>query len=144
MAHGVFWSCPQCGGRALSVELLRRTFTPDSINPFWRRVISDSGSSGRLCPCCGRGMIEVSLADTPETSRIDVCRPCHFVWFDAHEIEELEPRAPSPELPPEARQARALLEIHRLARAAEGRDLDGALLDAWWKKVVRFLGLWVS
>ncbi len=59
-------------------------------------------------------------------------------------IEELEPRAPSPELPPEARQAGAMLEIHRLARAAEGRDLDGALLDAWWKKVVRFLGLWVS
>jgi hypothetical protein len=38
----------------------------------------------------------------------------------------------------------ALVEIQRIARAAEGRDLDGALLDTWWKKVIRYLGLWVG
>ena len=26
LEHGVFWACAQCGGRALSVKLLRRTF----------------------------------------------------------------------------------------------------------------------
>lgn len=144
MAHGIFWACPECAGRALSVELLRRTFTRDSVNFFWSRVIAHLGSPGRTCPCCGRTMTEVALADTPETSRIDVCQLCHFVWFDADEISQLTPRDAAAEPAPEARQATAILEIHRLARAAEGRDLDGALLDAWWKKVVRALGYWVS
>jgi len=34
MSHGVFWACDKCAGRAITVELLRRTFTPESINPL--------------------------------------------------------------------------------------------------------------
>ena len=143
MPHGVFWACSRCGGRALSVELLRRTFTGDSINFFWSRVIAQLGAPGRDCPCCGRSMTEVALANTLDSARIDVCQLCHFVWFDADEISVLAPRNPNARPSPEARQATALLEIERLARAAEGRDLDGALLDAWWKKVVRVLGYWI-
>ena len=89
-------------------------------------------------------MLEVSLADTPETSRIDVCPLCHFVWFDASEVSELQPRAPSSVLSPEARRAMALVDIQRSALAAKGHDLDGALLDTWWKKVIRYLGLWAG
>lgn len=142
MEHGAFWACDRCRGRALSVELLRRTFARDPVNFFWSRVIAHLGAPGRDCLCCGRLMTEVALADTPETSRIDVCQLCHFVWFDADEISQLTPRDPAAELTLAAREATAIPEIHRLARAAEGRDLDGALLDAWWKKVVRALGYW--
>jgi len=34
-AHGVFWVCKNCGGHALAVELLHRTFTAESINRLW-------------------------------------------------------------------------------------------------------------
>ena len=95
MPHGVFWACSRCGGRALSVELLRRTFTGDSVNFFWSRVIAHLGAPGRDCPCCGRSMTEVALADTPDSARIDVCQLCHFVWFDADEISVLTPRDPN-------------------------------------------------
>ena len=32
---GVFWACNVCGGRAVTIELLRNRFTPESINPLW-------------------------------------------------------------------------------------------------------------
>ena len=62
MEEGVFWGCEICGGRALSVELLRRRFTNESINPFWIQVIRGLGVVGRPCPCCGRKMLEVPVA----------------------------------------------------------------------------------
>lgn len=46
MEHGAFWACQHCGGRALSVELLRHTFTSESINPFWLRVLQVRAGPG--------------------------------------------------------------------------------------------------
>src|SRR5258708_1541891 len=45
MAHGIFWGCGNCGGRAVTVELLRRTFTPESINPLWLHAMRGEGQS---------------------------------------------------------------------------------------------------
>jgi hypothetical protein len=144
MEHGVFWACSRCGGRALSVELLRRAFKNESINPFWLRVISGRGTVGRGCPCCGRAMIEIALADTPESPSVDVCRQCHFVWFDPNEMAELKPRplpVEPPALPAEAREAIAMIEVKRLAGEAEGSDFDSAPPTEWWKQVAAFFGV---
>ena len=110
MERGVFWACTQCGGRALSVELLRVTFTNESINPLWLRTIRGQGRTGRDCAGCRHPMIEVPLAEDPEAPAVDVCRRCHFVWFDASEISGLKPREipeQEPSLSLEAREARA-------------------------------------
>ena len=146
MARGVFWTCTQCDGRALSVELLRGTFTKESINPLWLRAIHGEGRTGRDCPCCRHPMIEVPLAEDAGAPAVDVCRSCHFVWFDAREIAALKPRAipePKPSLTPEAREARALIEVQRIAQAADGRTVDGDPVDVWWQQFVRFLGTWI-
>src|SRR5213594_3039454 len=90
-SHGVFWACENCAGRALTVELLRRTFTPESINPLWLHAISGEGKSGRLCPWCRNPMLEVALSGSAQVA-VDVCQHCHFVWFDAHEMDTLAPR----------------------------------------------------
>lgn len=87
-AHGVFWGCGKCGGRAITVELLRRTFTPESINPLWLHAIRNEGVSSCACPSCGNNMTEVSLADEGSV-RVDVCKLCHFVWFDMAETDSL-------------------------------------------------------
>src|SRR5436305_12049473 len=63
MSHGVFWTCDKCGGRAVGLELLRRTFTPESINPLWRHTISGEGKVGPRCPSCRRPMIDVALSE---------------------------------------------------------------------------------
>ena len=123
---GIFWACQKCNGRAISVELLRRIFTPESINPLWLHAIDGTRHSGRLCPICDKPMVEVKLADNSEVN-VDVCRACHFVWFDAGETEGLVPR-PIPETqsppPQKAREAMAMLEVERLAAEAQRRDLN--------------------
>ena len=80
-SQGIFWACENCGGRALTVELLRRIFTPESINPLWLHAISGEGKSGRLCPSCRKPMLEVALSENAQVD-VDVCRHCHFVWLD--------------------------------------------------------------
>ena len=142
-SNGIFWSCEKCGGRAVSVELLRRTFTPESINPLWLHALRGEGQSGRKCPLCRWAMTEVELSDEAEV-KVDVCRLCHFVWFDATEVEKLVPRLtppPKPELPQEAREAIAMAKVQQLAEQARGTDFDSAPPDESWKTIAGFLGM---
>src|SRR6266487_3193720 len=142
-SHGIFWSCEKCGGRAVSVELLRRTFTPESINPLWLHALRGEGQTGRNCPACRNTMTEVELSDSAEV-KVDVCRLCHFVWFDATEVENLTPRSlppPRPALPQKAREAIALAKVEQLAEQARGTDFDSSPPDEWWKTIAGFLGM---
>src|SRR4029453_5708482 len=59
--NGIIWRCEKCDGRAVGLQLLRRTFTPESINPLWLHAIHNEGSSARPCPSCSNPMIEVAL-----------------------------------------------------------------------------------
>ena len=139
----IFWACEQCGGRAVTVELLRRTFTPESINPLWLHAMRGEGSGGLLCPSCRQPMLEVALSDSAKVN-VDVCRHCHFVWFDAHEIDSLtaQPIPPKPpELPQAAREQLALAKVQQLAEEARGSDWDSAPPDEPWKYIAGFFGL---
>ena len=142
-SQGIFWACENCGGRALTVELLRRIFTPESINPLWLHAISGEGKSGRLCPSCRKPMLEVALSENAQVD-VDVCRHCHFVWFDAHDIDSLAPRqlpASAPELPQEARELIAIEKIKQIDEEARGTDFDNAPPDEGWKQIAGFFGL---
>ena len=140
---GVFYGCDVCGGRAVTIELLRKRFTPESINPLWLHAMRGEGRVGLPCPSCRQPMIGVALADQAEIN-VDVCQHCHFIWFDAHEVETLVPRPPDPvipELPQKAREMLAIAEVERLAKQAEGPDLDSAAPDESWKQIAAFLGM---
>jgi len=90
-------------------------------------------------------MIGVALTDQAEIN-VDVCRHCHFIWFDAHEVETLVPRPPGsvaaePELPQKAREMLAMAEVEHLSRLAEGSDFDSAAPEESWKQIAAFLGM---
>jgi membrane associated rhomboid family serine protease/Zn-finger nucleic acid-binding protein len=139
---GVFYGCDVCGGRAVTIELLRKRFTPESINPLWLHAMRGEGRVGLPCPSCRQPMIGVALSDRAEIN-VDVCQHCHFIWFDAHEVDTLVPRQPNPvapELPQKAREMLAIAEVERLAKEAEGPDFDSAPPDESWKQIAAFLG----
>jgi len=122
---GVFYGCDVCGGRAVTIELLRKRFTAESINPLWLHAMRGEGRIGLPCPLCRQPMIGVALSDQAEIN-VDVCKRCHFIWFDAHEVDTLVPRQPEPvasELPQKAREMLAIAEVERLSKQAEGRTL---------------------
>jgi Zn-finger nucleic acid-binding protein len=140
-SQGVFWACHGCGGRAIGVELLRRTFTPESINPLWLHAIRSEGRKSSPCPSCRNPMIEVAIA-SDTLVKVDVCRLCHFVWFDMCEADTLTPRSipekPAP-LPQKAGEALAPQKVEQLAR--EGRPLgrEIAASDFSWKHILEVL-----
>ena len=141
---GVLYGCDGCGGRAVTIELLRKRFTPESINPLWLHAMRGEGRVGLPCPSCRQPMIGVALSERAEIN-IDVCQHCHFIWFDAHEVDTLVPRqpppSPAPELPQKAREMLAMAEVERLSMQAQGSDFDSAPPDELWKQIAAFLGL---
>ena len=140
---GVFYGCDVCGGRAVTIELLRKRFTPESINPLWLHAMRGAGRAGLPCPSCLQPMIGVALFDQAEIN-VDVCQHCHFIWFDAHEVDTLVPHQPdpvAPELPQKAREMLAMAEVERLSKQAEGPDLDSAAPEESWKQIAAFLGM---
>lgn len=144
MSKGIFWACDRCDGRAMTVELLRRMFTADSINPLWNHAISGEGVSSRKCPVCRSAMIEVNLS-RDAAIKVDVCRRCHFIWFDAGETRALTPKPVAPAKPPmpqKAREAIALLEIDRMAREAQRSDAVDYQSGRLWTSIFSLLGLW--
>jgi len=75
---------------------------------------------------------------------VNVCQHCHFIWFDAHEVDTLVPRQPkpvAPELPQKAREMLAIAEVERLSKQAEGPDLDSAAPEESWKQIAALLGM---
>src|SRR4029078_1942704 len=75
-----------------------------------------------------------------------VCQHCHFIWFDAHEVDTLVPRQPEPvaaepELPQKAREMLAMAEVESLSKQAEGSDFDSAAPEESWKQIAAFLGM---
>ena len=140
---GVLYACDGCGGRAVTIELLRKRFTPESINPLWLHAIRGEGRVSLRCPSCRQPMIAVALSSRAEIS-VDVCQRCHFIWFDAHEVDTLVPRQPepvAPELPQKAREMLAIAEVERLSKQAEGPDLDSTAPEEAWKQIAGFVGL---
>src|SRR5579864_1906997 len=142
-SYGVFWKCGNCDGRAITVELLRRTFTEESINPLWLHAIRNEGESSAPCPMCKRPMLQVALSDKAQI-RVDVCQHCHFVWFDAHEVDTLVARplqTKEPELPQKVRELIAMTRVKELAAQPQSRDFDSAPPDEWWKQIAAFFGM---
>src|SRR5204863_9180027 len=143
ISGGIFYGCDVCGGRAVTIELLRKRFTPESINPLSLHAMRGEGRVGLPCPSCRKPMIGVALSDRAEIN-VDVCQHCHFIWFDAHEVDTLVPRQPepvAPELPQKAREMLAIAEVERLSKQAEGPDLDSAAPEESWKQIAAFLGM---
>ena len=137
-SHGVFWRCGGCSGVAIGLDVLRRTFAREQINTVWRRARTEEGSPAAACPSCRNQMIEVAATDQPEP-RIEVCRLCHFLWFDADELSRLTPLPPKPReeeerLSAEGRQALAIAEVELMRRAAE---LEKNPTDEVWLRLAR-------
>lgn len=153
--HGVSWSCPNCGGRAVGVGLLARTPVRDYVIRVWSVARLRTNAGGRLCPVCAGPMVEVPSLPDYASPALDVCRRCYLLWFDPREFEHVPalPRVPQPaaalptagaapsalDLPPAAVEVlamqRAQSEADRLERTA------GAGPDAWWQWIPGLLGL---
>jgi Zn-finger nucleic acid-binding protein len=133
---GVFWLCPACSGKAVSLSILRRFIPVPIVNEFWSRVKSKEFPEKKECPACNLLMSEVPIKQADKTIYIDICKKCYFIWFDANEFESL-PRSEvyevkaEEQLPLKAREALAKLEIEFLAKKQRQED---AVNEGRWQQ----------
>ena len=121
---GIYWSCPICNGKAISLSVIRQAIPEPIIGDFWRNATSDEHPQKKSCPSCKQLMSEVPISINYEVLEyLDICKTCFFIWFDTDELEVL-PRAEIPEelietLPYEVRLALAKYSIERIATQRE-------------------------
>ena len=121
---GIYWSCPICNGKAISLSIIRQAIPEPIIGDFWRKVMSGEYHQRRACPACNSLMFEVPITmDGDVLEYLDICKTCYFIWFDPDEFEAL-PQVEIPEeliqtFPEEVRLAFAKYEIDRIATKLE-------------------------
>lgn len=146
MPDGMIWICQDCGGRAISLGVLRREVKAGPINQIWREACNEQGLVGRLCPSCAKPMKIVQATSPDGSFPVDVCRRCQFLWFDKGEFEAMPPLPPPPptqeeSLPQEARERMAEEQVRYMGERAREESFAEEGPDESWKKIAGFLGL---
>jgi Zn-finger nucleic acid-binding protein len=85
--EGLFYFCPVCNGRALTIPQVRRVLGDRLAAKLLRLIKLSRRESGHACPFCAEGMLVVSAPEPPV--ELDACRSCSVVWFDAPTYEAL-------------------------------------------------------
>lgn len=147
---GVVFVCPNCGGRAVGLAVVRRSAGERIVKSLWLRGMKKTDAGGKRCPVCNRWMREIPVPVDHKDLRLDLCRECQFVWFDAREFEQLPAVAEQPKplqaIPLEARERLAVAQIQHRAEmpqweAPEGGGLGGAPPEEPWKWIPAVFGL---
>lgn len=141
--RGVIWTCRSCGGRAVGVGMLRRIVAGDQVTELWARARDGAAGRGRRCPVCEKQMALVSLSGTGPA--LDVCRACHFVWFDPQEFEQLrllpqQQPASEPPMPERAREILATAQSEAIKKRSR-RDWGSEAPAELWKYLPALLGM---
>jgi Zn-finger nucleic acid-binding protein len=83
--NGLFYHCPDCKGRALSIPQLRLV-AGDAFAAKVLRLVKGSRRKGeRSCPFCGQRMAVCEVPEPP--MELGGCRPCNLVWFEQEQYE---------------------------------------------------------
>ena len=143
--HGVFYVCPGCEGRAVSLSVVRRMAGRQPVRQLWQEANREEARPGVGCPICHRTTVEVPLPVEGREVPLDVCVGCRFVWFDPQELEQL-PEAPQPPgeekpLPPQVREKVAVAEAEAVAEQAESQDRPYLGPADTWKWIPGLLGM---
>jgi membrane associated rhomboid family serine protease/Zn-finger nucleic acid-binding protein len=138
---GIIYCCPQCGGRSVSVPVLRKDTTGLFVKNLLTAARESNVTSARRCPCCDRQMKAFSTPGpyTSESLELDYCSLCNHVWFDPQEYPPSLRKECQQGLSPKAREAMALFQIQSEKDSQGAIDAQGP--DETWQFIPGILGL---
>lgn len=134
--EGLFFVCPECQGRAVTLPQLRRVAGDRYATAMLRQMNRTTAFTRLPCPFCQSPMRAIVSEEPP--LELDACKPCGVVWFDPLEFEAV------PEGVLESPDAAHLRGLEALAQRKlenlrqRGVTDDGP--DADWKAIPAFLG----
>lgn len=133
--QGAVLRCPHGHGVLAPARLLRKQ--PASgplLRQAWQALDDSSDNQGRECPHCTHTMALIAVPSSSGTTiTLDVCPPCHVIWFDAGELEQTS--RPDPLRPPKQRMI-AVEKTRRFQKAAPSSSPNSG-----WKYIPGLLGL---
>lgn len=127
----------------MSLPLLRSLADPAAVTRFWRIVQTSQKPVSTHCPACLKSMVEVQFSPTggAEQERLDFCKLCQFLWFDAGELAAMPAKLPPPtqqKLPQKAREVIALHQVEKIRQQAEAEAARQGPEHFWQVAVALF------
>jgi len=134
--EGLFFHCPVCNGRAVTLPQIRRVAGDKFAANLLRQINANHYFGDRSCPFCMRRM---RLFHSPEPPlELDACKTCGVVWFDPQEFETVpEGMAESPDA---ARLRGIEAEATWRLEQMKERGLTNDAPDETWKAIPAFFG----
>jgi ribosomal protein L37AE/L43A len=72
--HGYVWTCSSCGGRSVTMPVLRNAgVRPEFIRDLWHEVRASGAKAARACPHCEQTMSQVRIDMVVDRLMLDVC-----------------------------------------------------------------------
>ena len=134
---GLFWVCPSCKGRAMTLGMVKKVIPRQAVNSLWQKARAIRHSDGKTCPACKRRMAEVSIVSGETIEYLDVCIGCHFIWFDPREFESLPKIASATsktrQMTEKEREALALARLEEVKNVQIDQEAQDTSPDAWWE-----------
>lgn len=120
--HKVCLDCPSCGGRLVTLPVLKEGLGLRGVATL-TRTVREAEAHGCRCPTCGEPMRLLKVGVEELKIEIDVCAKCLSVWCDHGEFEGLVPtQTAKPESAP-------LREVDRRASREAQERLARVMLE---------------
>ena len=134
--EGLFYLCPTCNGRAVTLPQIRRVAGDRFATNLLRQINTNPNFGERSCPFCGQRMRQFNSQQPP--LELDACKTCGAVWFDPQELESVPEGAV--ESPDEVRwRAAEVIARERLEQMKE-KGVSDSEPDEEWKTIPAFFG----
>jgi membrane associated rhomboid family serine protease/Zn-finger nucleic acid-binding protein len=134
--EGLFYLCPGCAGRAVTLPQIRRVAGDAFATALLRQINQGSQPGDRKCPFCTR-LLQTFHATNPPLE-LDACKMCGAVWFDPQEFEAVPEGAVEGIHEVHLRGIETVAK-HRLEQLREHRSL-GETPDETWKWIPAIFG----
>ncbi len=76
------WFSSISKGRMMTKSIARKLIGDHEAQEIWYRAITSKEQTWKPCPMCQREMTFVQSPSWVGTHEIDVCKPCHLLWFE--------------------------------------------------------------
>lgn len=140
--EGLFFQCPACHGRAVTLPQIRRVTGDRFATHLLRQIKANHRFEHKRCPFC-EGRMRVFHSQDPWLE-LDACKLCSVVWFDPLEFETVPESAPESlgQLQARATEVFAQHKLEQLNEQIRREELQsGDPPDESWKAIPAVFGL---
>ena len=135
--EGLFYLCPGCQGRVVTLPQIRRVAGDRFATKLLRQINANSRIGQRPCPFCYQTMRQLHSEDP--AMELDACKFCGAVWFDPNEFEAVPEGAVASVDGMRMRGVEAIA-TYRLERLKERQVCTDPSPDEDWKWIPALFG----